>query len=193
MIAKLLLENWYRVAVVAAVFALNNTHATNCISQQMDCASTVKYRNASSLYEFDGQSRSAICYTGQKYEHSVVLYSNIEYRFSFYASSIFNNNIRFKLINLSTGELVLDLPGEAAGSNTSAILEDYYDPKLRKFVHPYFEIFPEHDTNFKVIVEVGEQKPLSGSHGSVVLVDPDQKKGCVTIYLQSRKSEYQGF
>jgi hypothetical protein len=162
-------------------------------AQEMDCASTVKFRYASTPYQYNEQSKSAICYTGQLYEYQVQLLENVEYRFSFFASSIFNNNIRFKMINLTTGELVLDLPGEAAGNNTSAILEDYFDPNQKKFIHPYYDILPEENCSYKVMVEVGEQTKNSALNNSSILIDANQKKGCVTIFIQSKKSETFGF
>lgn len=162
-------------------------------AQQMDCASVLKYRTSKAPYILDEQSKSAVCYSGQKYEYSVVLKSDLEYRFSFYASSIFNNNIRFKIINEQTGQIVLDLPGEAAGNNTSAILQDYFDEKLKKFVHPYFDILPDSNSKFKILIEVGEVKELVGINSSVIIADSDQKKGCVTIFMQSKSADNYGF
>jgi hypothetical protein len=162
-------------------------------AQDMDCASTIKYRYADNPYEFNEQSKSAICYTGQVYEYEIKLIEGIDYRFSFFASSIFNNNIRFKILNRSTGELLLDLPGEAAGNNTSAILEDYFDPIQKKFIHPYFEILPEENVNYKVIVEVGDLSKDTGLNNNSILLDSNQKKGCVTIFIQSKNSDSFGF
>ena len=167
--------------------------SSKSVFAQMDCASTLRYRYTEPPFVFNEQSRSAVCYTGQKYEYKVFLLSNTEYRFSFFASSIFNNNIRFKIVNISTGELMLDLPGEAAGNSTSAILQDYYDKKQNKFVHPYYDIFPETDSQYQVIVEVGELKPETGSNSSTIIIDPYQKKGCVTIFVQSKNAEQFGF
>jgi len=162
-------------------------------AQEMDCASTIRYKYSSAPYEFDIQSKSAICYLGEKYEYVVSLKENIEYRFSFFASSIFNNNIRFKIYNLATGEIVLDLPGDAAGSNTAAILKEYYDPNKKKFVHPYYDVMPETSSNYKIIVEVGEQKTEAEINNASILVDSNRTKGCVTVFLQSKKSESYGF
>ncbi len=162
-------------------------------AQQMDCASVLKYRAASAPYNFNEQSKSAVCYTGQKYEYSVYLQSDNEYRFSFYASTVFNNNIRFKIINESTGEKLLDLPGEAAGNSTSAILQDFFDEKQKKFVHPYFDILPQSNCSYKIVVEVGEIKENTGLNSSVMIADSDQKKGCVTIFMQSKSADNYGF
>jgi hypothetical protein len=117
----------------------------------------------------------------------------MEYRFSFFASAIFNNNIRFKIINKTTGELMLDLPGEAAGNSTSAILEDYFDEKQNKFVHPYYDLSTDQECNYLVVVEVGELNENNSLTNSNILVDNDQKKGCVTIFMQSKSTENFGF
>jgi hypothetical protein len=162
-------------------------------AQDMDCASTIKYRYADSPYVFDNQSKSAICYSGQKYDYEISLFEGNEYRFSFYASTIFNNNIHFKIVNPPTGEVILNLPGEAVGNNTSAILDDYFDPMQKKFIHPYFDYIPDKNLNLKVIVEVGEQVAKQSLTSSVVIVDPNQKRGCVTVFLQSKKAEDYGF
>jgi hypothetical protein len=175
------------------LFIISSFLSISAIAQEMDCASTIRYRYSSSPYEFDKQSKSAICYLGEKYEYKVFLLQSVDYRFSFYASSIFNNNIRFKIINLSTGEVLLDLPGDATENNTSAILLDYYDPNKKKYVHPYYDIMPEVDGNYKVIVEVGEQKKPTDVDNSIILVDSNRKKGCVTIFLQSKQGERFGF
>lgn len=162
-------------------------------AQDMDCASKIKYRYANKTFKIDDQSKSAICYSGQKYEYNVFVSAQNEYRFSFFASAVFNNNIRFKIINTSTGELLLNLPGEAAGNNTSAILEDYFDPQQKKFIHPFYEIIPDKDCNYQVIVEVGEIKENNILTNSKILVESDQKKGCVTVFMQSKSAENFGF
>jgi hypothetical protein len=183
-----MIKRTLKYAAIIFIFLLNSS-----VFAQMDCASTIKYRYTDPPFVFNEQSKSAICYSGQKYEYDIYLLSNIEYRFSFFASSVFNNNIRFKIINKSTGELLLDLPGEAAGNNTSAILQDYYDKKQNKFVHPYYDINPEKDSQYKVIVEVGDLKQSNELSNSVVKINPDQLKGCVTIFLQSKNADQYGF
>jgi hypothetical protein len=178
---------------VLVVLILFTIFSPDLKAQDMDCASTIKYRYASNPYVFNEQSRSAICYTGQVYEYEVKLTEGIDYRFSFFASTIFNNNIRFKILNRSTGELLLDLPGEAAGNNTSAILEDYFDPTQKKFIHPYFDILAEENVNYKIIIEVGDLSKNSGLNNTSLLLDSNQKKGCVTVYIQSKVSDSFGF
>ena len=163
------------------------------IAQDMDCASSIKYRYANSPYVFDIQSKSAICYSGQKYEYEISLLEGNEYRFSFYASTIFNNNLHFKIVNQATGQVILNLPGEATGNNTSAILNDYFDPVQKKFIHPYFDYNPDKNLILMVIVEVGEQIEKQNLSSSVTIIDPNQKRGCVTVFLQSKKAEEYGF
>lgn len=181
--------SFFRILLMLIVVSIS----VNATGQLMDCASTLKYRYASPPYTFNEQSKSATCYSGEKYEYNISLSHDTEYRFSFFASPIFNNNIRFKIINTTTGELLLNLPGEAAGNNTSAILQDYFDEKQNKFIHPFFDLAPETDCNYKVIVEVGELRENKAMKSSVILADSDQKKGCVTIFMQSKSAENYGF
>jgi len=184
-----MIKKYFRLSMILSL----SMWSFGVFAQEMDCASTIKYRYASAPFQFDKQTKSAVCYTGQKYEYVVYLFEGVDYRFSFFASSIFNNNIRFKIININTGELVLDLPGAASENNTSAILQDYYDPNRKKFIHPYYDLLPEQNSNYKVIVEVGDQKSENEINNASILVDSNQTKGCVTIFLQSKMAENYGF
>ncbi|MFN8256536.1 MAG: hypothetical protein U0W24_12645 [Bacteroidales bacterium] len=160
-------------------------------AQSLDCPSTLKMRQATPPYAFNDLSKSAQCFSGKKYEFVVPLMKGREYRISFYASPIFNNKITFRIIDQNSGQKVLDLPGETQSSaKGECVLRDYYDDATNKMVHPYFDFYPNSATSLKVIIDIeGEQ----GQQANATQAITDAKKGCVTIFIQDKKSEEGGF
>jgi len=163
-------------------------------SQSLDCPSTLQLRRATPPFAFNDLSKSAQCYTGKKYEFVVPLMKGKEYRLSFFASPIFNNNITFRIIDMNSGQKVLELPGETPSSaKGECVLREYFDDELNKMIHPYFDFYPSSSTSLKVIIDIAADnagKPAT----EVVSQTPDEKKkGCITIFIQDKKSEEGGF
>ncbi len=147
---------------------------------QVDCSNFLGKYQAEEPYKINSMSKSAVCISGHTYEFVVPLQKDYEYRFLFYASSVFNNKINFKIIDLNTGEVKLDLPGESeTNEKGTAALASYYDDRLGRDVHPYFDFIPETSTNFKIIIEV--------------LPQDDIIKGCVGVLILDKPSDEGGF
>lgn len=163
-------------------------------AQSLDCPSTLKLRKATAPYKFNDLSKSASCFTGRKYEFMLPLIKGKDYRLSFYASPIFNNNINFRIIDMNSGEKVLDMPGDSEeGTKGTAVLRDYFDAKLNKMMHPYFDFFPTSSTTLKIIIDIPSDAKSSTTSESAFKAPEERKKGCVTVFIQDKKSEDVGF
>jgi outer membrane receptor for Fe3+-dicitrate len=163
----------------------------NVYSQHYDCLTKLKIRYPKTPYVFNELSKSAVCTAGEKYEYRIELEKNTDYRLSFFASSSFNNNVNFRIINDDTGELIMDLPGSSYEDGDLSALQAYYDPNANKLIHPYFDLSPQKNLNLKIIIDVKEEDNFSGeiSDGKKY----NCNRGCVTIFIQSKESEPEGF
>ena len=140
---------------------------------QMDCSKTLRDLTPTSPFEMSSLSKSAVCVTGVDYEFIVPLSQGHLYRFVFYASSVFNNDMHFTIINLSTNENVIDLPGKSYdNAKGTAVLAPYMDNNYNT-IHPYFDIVPPTALSVKIVIKVKEQ--------------PEIKKGCVTVAILDRE------
>jgi hypothetical protein len=178
-----------------SVFILLIIFPLALFAQNMDCPSTLKSRKATPPFSFNDLSKSAQCVTGKKYEFVVPLMKGKDYRFTFYASPIFNNQINFRIIDMSSNNVVLDLPGESPNANKgSSVLREYYDADLKKPVYPFFDILPNNSTTLKIIIDVLDQAaPPSGDNQGSFKAPEEKKKGCITVFIQDKASEDVGF
>jgi len=150
-------------------------------AQTLDCSKELKYLRAEPPYEFNSQSKSAVCSTGNTYELSISLYEGHEYSLSFTASAVFNNDMKFKIVDMNTSNTVLDLPGQStSGEKGTQVLKSYYDSKEGKTVQPHFDFYPESTTNLKIVIEIPEKKSTTTTTG---YTNPEKTKGCVTLLI----------
>jgi hypothetical protein len=144
---------------------------------QLDCSSFLSSLKPEDPFTINSMSKSATCISGHTYEFVVPLTKGYEYRFIFYASSVFNNDLSFRMIDLNTNKEVLNVPGKLADNQSpkkgQTALQPYFDEKLNKEVHPYFTIIPNSSTNVKIIIKVKDK--------------PDLTKGCVTVVVLDRE------
>ena len=158
-------------------------------AQSLNCPSTLSLRTATPPFHFNNLSKSAQCLTGKNYEFVLTLNQGKDYRFSFFASPIFNNNIKFKVIDLNTNNTVLDLPGETEENlKGEAALKAYFDDKKGKEIHPYFDIYLTTTTQLKIMIDVASLNKKQSETGY-----EERKKGCITVFIQDRKAETTGF
>ncbi|MDF1551265.1 MAG: hypothetical protein P1P88_25820 [Bacteroidales bacterium] len=163
-------------------------------AQSLDCPSTLKLRRSAPPYSFNDLSKSAQCFTGKKYEFMVPLMKGKDYRLTFFASPIFNNDINFRIIDMNSGDKVLDLPGESqSGLKGESVLREYFDQELDKVVHPYFDFYPSSSTTLKIIIEVAGVDEKKNNTESSFKAPEERKKGCITVFIQDKKSEEVGF
>lgn len=156
---------------------------------QGDCSSFFKYRSPEPPYEYNDQSKGAVCVSGNTYEFKLPLTKGKDYRLKFYAAPVFNNRINFKIIDESTHETVLDLPGASnSGQPGTSVLQPYYNDDNGKMVHPFFDFYPVTSTNLKIIIEV---LPAPGTPQAD---DPNHKapdkilRGCITVVVLDKPS-----
>jgi len=160
---------------------------------QAKCSDFFKYRRPETPFEYNDQSSSAVCVTGQTYEFVLPLTKGKDYRIKFYAAAVFNNRIKFKIIDESSHETVLDLPGESSSREEgTCVLADFYDDDSGKSSHPYFDFYPATSTTLKIIMEV---LPVPQEESD----DPNIKKqiklnrGCVTVVVLDKPADNSSF
>jgi hypothetical protein len=167
-------------------------------AQGLDCPSKLASRRVTSPFKFNDLSKSAQCVSGKKYEFMVPLMSGKDYRFTFYADPVFNNQVNFRIFDMSSNKVVLDLPGESADlAKGTCALREYFDNTLRKSVYPYFDIVPTNATTLKIIIDVLAPAPVTGTsdasdQGSFKAPE-EKKKGCITVFIQDKPSDEGGF
>ncbi len=182
-----------KIGIIFSTLILFSVFNETIYSQDFDCMTKLKIRYPSPSYEYNELSKSAICVTGKKYEYKVFLNENVNYRLSFFASTVFNNKIRFKIISTSTGELLMDLPGEALSEGESSVLRAYFDEGKNKLVHPFFDIVPKASAEYKIIIELKSEEDAGLFAEEKIYASNIEKKGCVSVYVQSKSSETEGF
>lgn len=179
----------FRFVFLALLFTFS---ITNIFSQDFDCLTKLKIRQAKAPYKINDLSKSAICKTGEKYEYNIDLQKNKDYRLTFFASSVFNNRINFKIYNKKTGEMIMNLPGISIDNIQGCALEAYFDKDKNRMVHPFFDFSPNIDTQLEIIIEVESDKS-SYEFDAKSLIASNEKKGCITVFVQSKDSEPEGF
>ncbi len=175
-----------------------------------NCSSFLTMRKPEAPYRYNTASKSATCFSGKKYEFVLPLTAGTDYRIKFFASPVFNNDIQVKIVDLSSGEAVVDLPGcppdgqEPRKGNTC--IQDYSDAKTGKLIHPYFDFNPQQSTSLKIMIEIKDHIEYTeeytydewgNSTGSVKKpIIPEggieQVKGCFTVYIADKPSEQFG-
>ena len=147
-----------------------------------NCTDYLIYRNPVPPYKLDSQTKSATCQAGKTYKLVLTLSKGKDYRISFYASAIFDNKIQFKIIDKSSGKVIVDLPGESDNNEKgTAVLRPYL--LADRMIHPFFEFRPENTTKLEIIIDVKtEQSP-----------DEELKRGCVGVFVLNKIVENYGF
>ncbi len=144
------------------------------IFAQMDCSGTLSNLKIEVPFNLNSLSKSAVCVSGHTYEFVVPLNKGYQYRFIFYASSVFNNDIHFKMIDLNSNKEFLNLPGQSeTNAKGTSVLSPYYDEKTYKEVHPYFDIIPTSSTSMKIIIDIAEAQDLLKGCMTVVILDKE--------------------
>ncbi len=174
-------------------------------SEAQNCANFFNNRKPEAPYRYNTASKSATVWSGKKYEFVLPLTAGNEYRVRFYAASVFNNDLQIKIVDLNSGETVVDLPGaveEPKKGNTC--LQDYMDTKTNKLIHPYFDFAPQQATSIKIMIDVKDhmeyvEEPILDEDGyptgemKKTAVIPEggieQVKGCFTVYVSDKPGE----
>ena len=181
----------FKIAIVASMLLL-----PSLVNAQGDCSSFFKYRRPEAPYEYNSQSKSAMCVTGNTYEFILPLTKGKDYRLKFFAAAVYNNKINFKIIDQSSHEVVLDLPGEvgqyAEPKPGTCVLQNYLDDDTDKTIHPFFDFFPVTSTTLKIIIDVLPlEQTLSNNSGQKA--PKKQERGCVTVVVLDKPSTNSSF
>jgi len=189
------------------------------LQAQTTCADQMKMRKPMQPYRYNTSSKSAMCQTGRKYEFVLPITKGLDYRIQFFASTVFNNNIDVKIIDMSTGETVIDVPGKLKDdepkSPQQTALQDFMDEKKGgKIIHPFFDFTPVSSTSLKIMLDVKEvevpQETVSEYNYSYddydqprqqaqpaqeegYAVPVEKIKGCVSVYVIDKETEEDSF
>lgn len=177
-------------------------------SEAQNCAGFLSNRKPENPYRYNTASKSATVWSGKKYEFVLPLTAGNEYRIRFYAASVFNNDLQIKIVDLNSGETVVDLPGMVdEPKKGKTCLQDYMDQKTNKLVHPYFDFAPQQATSLKIMIDVKDhmeyaEEPILDEDGfptgevrrKAVIPEGgiEQVKGCFTVYVADKPSEQFG-
>lgn len=142
-----------------------------------DCSEFLKSLKVDPPFNMNSMSKSAACVTGHTYEMIIPLQKGYQYRLVFYASSVFNDDVDFQIIDLNTNKLLVNAPGKLTEGNIptkngQTALQNFFDEKTNQSTHPYFDIYPKTTTNIKVVIIVKEK--------------PDMIRGCITVVILDR-------
>lgn len=164
-------------------------YTTNVFSQNTDCSNIFNYRKTDKGYTLNHQSKSALCKSNASYEFTIVLEKNIRYKLSFFASSVFNNDMRFTLKDSLTKKVLLDLPGKTETSNKGeTVLSAYFDKYSNKMIHPSFEFFSTERSVINVYIKIPEFKTKETKYsleGEIMYIYTTlDVSGCVSMFLQ---------
>lgn len=145
---------------------------------QMDCSKTLSNLRPDPPFNLNSLSKSAVCVSGHTYEFVIPLVEGYQYRFIFYASSVFNNDLHFKITDLNSNKEIINLPGKSDdNARGTAVLAPYFDEKTYTETHPYFDVLPVSSTSMKVVIEVDEKVDLIKGCVTVVILDKEFKSG----------------
>ncbi len=152
-----------------------------------NCANHIElHKRIAKPYKLNDMSKSAVCVSGNTYEFKLPLTKGKDYRLQFYAAAVFNNNIKFTIIDESTHETVLNLPGETLDRAVgSCVLASWWDEDSEREIHPFFDFYPPTSTTLKIILEIPDApQPTPGADGTV----PPKKynRGCVTVMVYDK-------
>jgi len=137
----------------------------------------------------DELSKSAICFAGNTYEYDLKLEKDRDYRISFFASSVFNNQVNFRMINTLNSKELINLPGTSSDIYQRPILEEYSDNSPKKRTHPYCTVKTKTNAEVKIIIGISPLDELMSNGYSDFQAYSNPTKGCVTIFVQSKPSE----
>ena len=87
----------------------------------------------------------------------------------------------------------MDLHGNSTDMNEMCALQEYFDASANQLVHPFFDMSPTKDLDLKIIVDVIPELNYLASTSNNLMISNQQTKGCVTIYVQSKSVESEGF
>lgn len=151
---------------------------------QMDCSIFLSNLKPESPFSMNSLSKGAACVSGHTYELVIPIQKGYQYRIVFYSSPVFNDDVDFQIIDLNTNKVIVKAPGKLPegsfpAKNGETALQNFFDEKTSKEVHPYFDVLPSTSTNLKIIINVKEK--------------PDLIKGCVTVVVLDRPFEVGNF
>ncbi len=177
--------------IVASIILL--TLFTTVALSQIDCSNFLANRKAEPPFKLSSLTKSAPGRSGGHYRYEVPLQTGKEYRIMFFASPSFNNQIHFKVVDKNTGKIILDLPGEnpqTGNAKGTAALAPYYDQKLNRDVHPYFDIVPSSPTILEIYIDVADAPTKTDEMGNKYKEDII---GCIGVVILEQDIPKVGF
>ena len=177
-------------------------------AQSIDCEPLLDYRQPDPSFIRNESSQSVQAFTGDKYQFVVDMEKDEQYRFTFFVSAILTRKIQFKIEDINSGQVLLDLPGTTKNNRKNeCVLAPYYDLAYDKMIYPYFDFFPKEAAKYRVTIEIGkyvrpkpkfvavdkDEFPEEEPEEAVIKTfkAPEERRtGCITMYIQQRKACY---
>ena len=109
-------------------------------AQPIDCEPILEFRHPDASFVRSEHSQSVQGFTGEKYEFIIPVDAEEQYRFTFFVSAILTRKIDFKIEDLNSGQVLLDLPGTTKDNKRNeCVLGTYFDELYNKMMYPYLE------------------------------------------------------
>jgi hypothetical protein len=161
------------------------------LKAQAGCSSNLDFQKqrVTEPWGYNDLSKSATCLTGNSYEFIIPLTKGRDYRLMFYAAPVFNYKMSFKIIDQSSHQTVMDLPGESYTNNEgTCVLHDIFNADSGKMFHPYFDFFPASSTNLKVIIDIKPLPQEVDANNPNYKMPEKKERGCVTVIVLDKPS-----
>ena len=168
----------------------------NLIAQPIDCAPILDFRHPDPSFTRSEHSQSVQGFTGEKYEFLVPVEPGEQYRFTFFVSAILTREIHFKIEDVKSGQVLLDLPGTTKeNKRNECVLATYFDELYNKTRYPFFDFNPKATTTYKVTVNIAKYKRPKPQYVAEdaeyfeeeVVIKKEKKQ---SAYIQQRKACY---
>ncbi|PIE86268.1 MAG: hypothetical protein CSA05_01390 [Bacteroidia bacterium] len=148
-----------------------------------NCSNFIGYTNSVYPWKYNSQSKSATCQTGRTYKFIVTFNKGREYKISFYASSIFDNRMNFKITDESSGEVFVDKPGETElDSKKGSVLMAPMDMDTgEQLDYPSFSFIPLNTLRLQIEIDIEKFLDDEGAE--------DKRRGCIGVLIYEKKLE----
>ncbi len=167
-----------KVLMLILAFALPYTASAQCTNRLDFHRMRVKQP-----WSYNNLSKSATCTSGNQYEFVLTLTKGKDYRIQFFGAAVFNDDMQFKIIDMSTQQTVMDLPGTIYEPGPGKqVLTDYFDEDRGRAVHPFFDFFPASTSKLKIIIDIPVAKQEIEASDDYKAQE-QKNRGCLTVLV----------
>ncbi len=170
-ILKLLFLVWF-VGMSFSVFSQSNDYKVRkCFGYQRDSC----LRSKNMYYKIHESSRSALFVKGQTSKTRLTLYNGRDYRISICWDPILGNNILFKIIDASTGDVLYD--NATDGYSTD------FEFTVTRTADVFIQVTVPGDSDLANVTESDK----------IIFIEKDKEMGCVGVLIEHMITPSKGF